>query len=66
VASIRGADGRIRRSGPGHAEFLQRLAKRVDEPKPAGHEKQGVPAVHQEHVVQQSWSGGPIDTSLLT
>ncbi|MCI66373.1 hypothetical protein A2U01_0087631, partial [Trifolium medium] len=62
----RGADGRIRRSRHSHAEFLQRLAEPDVEPVPAVHEQQAVSTVHEEHVVQQGWPGGSIDTSLLT
>ncbi|MCI56534.1 hypothetical protein A2U01_0077785, partial [Trifolium medium] len=50
-----------------HAEFLQRQAEQDEELVSAVHEEeqQAVPADEQP-VVQQSWPGGPIDTSLLT
>ncbi|MCH98948.1 hypothetical protein A2U01_0019957 [Trifolium medium] len=50
LVRTRGANGRIRRSRYGHAKFLQRQAEE---------EQQAVPA-NEEHVVQQSWHGGPM------
>ncbi|MCI48319.1 hypothetical protein A2U01_0069562, partial [Trifolium medium] len=69
-ARIKGRDGRIRRTEPGHEEFLQRQAEQQDEEHVSvvHEEKQQAVQANEEPVpgVQQSWPKGPIDTSLLT
>ncbi|MCI95587.1 hypothetical protein A2U01_0116885, partial [Trifolium medium] len=58
-------------TGPEHEEFLQRRAKQQQDEEPMHvvheEEEQAVQADEESvPVVQQSWFGGPIDTSLLT